>query len=52
MLELLEEPAEYDEVKLVSEALADCIAELIKGYNGSTLRYLLSRVKPFFDGKL
>jgi hypothetical protein len=50
MLELLEEPAEYDEVKLVSEAWADCIAESIKGRNGSTLGYLLSRVKPFFDG--
>jgi hypothetical protein len=52
MLELLEEPAEYDEAKLVSEAWADCIAESIKGRNGSTLRYLLSRVKPFLDGQL
>jgi hypothetical protein len=52
MLELLEEQAEYDEVKLVSEAWADCIAESIKGRNGSTLRYFLSRVKPFFDDKL
>ncbi|KUJ17014.1 uncharacterized protein LY89DRAFT_69875 [Mollisia scopiformis] len=52
MLELLEEPADYDEAKLVSEAWADCIAESIKGRNGSTLRYLLSRAKPFFDSKL
>jgi hypothetical protein len=52
MLELLEEPADYDEVKLVSETSADCIAESIKGRNGSTLRYLLSRVNPFFDDKI
>jgi hypothetical protein len=47
MLELLEEPAEYDEVKLVSKASADCIAGSIKGHNGNALRYLLSRVTIF-----
>jgi hypothetical protein len=52
MLELLEELAEYDEAKLLSEGWADCIAESIKGRNGSTLKYVLSRVKPFLDGKL
>ena len=51
MLELLEEPAEYDESKLLSEVWADCIAESIKGCNGSTLKYVLSRVKPFLDIK-
>jgi hypothetical protein len=51
MLELLEEPAEYDESKLLSEVWADCIAESIKGCNGSTLKYVLSRVKPFSDIK-
>jgi hypothetical protein len=49
MLELLEEPAEYDESELLSEVWADCIAESIKGCNGGTLKYVLSRVKPFPD---
>ena len=52
MLELLEEPADSRKVKLVSDAWADYIAESIKGRNGSTLRYLLSRVKAFLDDKL
>lgn len=51
MLELLEESAEYDKVDLASKARINCIAESIKGHNGSTLRYLLSRVKPFFGNK-
>lgn len=48
MLKLLEKPVENDGAKQLSEALADCIAESIKGHNGSTLRYFLSQVKPYF----
>ncbi|KAH9217331.1 hypothetical protein DL95DRAFT_494393 [Leptodontidium sp. 2 PMI_412] len=48
MLKLLEKPVENNRVKLLSEALVDCIAESIKGHNGSTLRYFLSQVRPLF----
>jgi hypothetical protein len=47
MLELLEGSAEYSEAILMSSVWVNCIPESINGHNGSTLRYILTRVDPF-----